>query len=242
MIVMERKEIVFLNSVCFVIGFTIVFSIVGIAIESLLSSTAMSLMNDLRIIGGALIIIFGILIVLSVKYYIPFFTGEYRLHIKRLRNSYLSSLVFGIAFAIGWTPCVGPILGAIYALALSSPALGFLLLLSYSLGIGIPFLIAGAFISKWSVLLKKASRFLRYFNAVSGSLLVVLGILVVTGYIGELSIFLFGANFVVPTGTQLNFLIALFAGVITFFSPCILPLIPAYFSYLAGTAASEAKR
>ena len=239
---MNKQEMIFLNSVFFVIGFTVVFSLVGIILQMFFSHVSIYFMNDLRLIGGVLIVIFGILIVLSNKYYIPIFTTEHKLHFKRLSNSYITSFVFGVAFAIGWTPCVGPILGSIYSLAITSPNLGFLLLLFYSLGIGIPFLIAGAFISKWSGFLKKMSRFLKYFSIFSGILLVLLGILVITGYIGLLSIFLFGANVPIGTGSSLNFLIAIFAGIITFFSPCILPLIPAYFSFMAGSITEEAKK
>ncbi|MDE1855606.1 MAG: hypothetical protein KGH57_04860, partial [Candidatus Micrarchaeota archaeon] len=160
-------------------------------------------------------ILFGIILILSLKYIIPFFSSEHKIKVKRFSSSFLTSFVFGIAFAIGWTPCVGAILGAIYTLALTSPGLGFLLLLTYSLGIGIPFLIVGAFTSK---------------------------LLVVFNYIGLLSVFLLGTSGAVSSSGQLNFLIALIAGILTFLSPCILPLLPAFFSYMAGTTAEEVRR
>ncbi|MDE1824889.1 MAG: sulfite exporter TauE/SafE family protein [Candidatus Micrarchaeota archaeon] len=239
---MERQEIIFVNSIFFVLGFALVFSILGILLQTILSHIALEISGTLRVIGGAVIIIFGILLIASVKYFIPFFTSEYKMKVKKLRSSYLSALVFGIAFAIGWTPCVGAILGSIYTLAATSPGTGFLLLLAYSLGLGIPFLIFGAFTSKIAIFLEKIRGFLKYFNIVSGLFLIGIGILVLTNYIGILALFLVGPQGMMSVSTQLNFLLALVAGVLTFLSPCILPLLPAYFSYMAGTTSEEARK
>lgn len=239
---MRKQDIIFLNSVFFVLGFTLIFSVLGVLFQTILSHASFSIMSILRIIGGIVIIGFGILLIASVKYIIPFFSEEHKLHVKRFENSYISSFVFGIAFALGWTPCVGAILGAIYVFAATSPGLGFLLLIAYSLGLGIPFLIFGAFISKLSDFMRKIGTFLKYFNIISGIFLIVLGLMVVTGYIGLLAIFLLGTAAPMSLSNQLNFLIALFAGVLTFLSPCILPLLPAYFSYMAGTASEEVRK
>lgn len=239
---MEKQDIIFLNSVFFVLGFTLVFSVLGILFQTALSHSSIALMNALRVIGGTVIIAFGVLMIASFKYIIPIFSTEHKLRLKKLKNSYASSLVFGIAFALGWTPCVGAILGSIYVLAATSPGVGFLLLLAYSLGLGIPFLILGAFISKLSAFMKRIHNFLRYFSLVSGIFLVAVGVLVVTGYIGLLAIFLNGTAAPMSLSNQLNFLIALFAGILTFLSPCILPLLPAYFSYISGTASEEVRK
>ena len=238
---MERQEIIFVNSIFFVLGFTLVFSILGILLQTILSHVALELTGILRTIGGVVIILFGILLIASVKYFIPFFTSEYKMKTKKLRNSYLSALVFGIAFAIGWTPCVGAILGSIYTLAATSPGAGFLLLLAYSLGLGIPFLIFGAFTSKIAVFLQKIKGFLKYFNIISGLFLIGIGLLVLTNYIGILAVFLVGPQGMMSVSTQLNFLLALVAGILTFLSPCILPLLPAYFSYMAALHPREGK-
>lgn len=239
---MQKQEIIFLNSVFFVLGFTLVFSIVGILLQTLLANFALMAMGILRVIGGLIIIGFGAILILSLRYIIPFFSSEHKMKVKRFSNSFLTSFVFGIAFAIGWTPCVGAILGAIYTLALTSPGLGFLLLLTYSFGIGIPFLIVGAFTSKLSDFLHKIKGFLKYFNMISGVFLIAIGLLVVFNYIGLLSVFLLGTSGAVSGGGQLNFLIALIAGILTFLSPCILPLLPAFFSYMAGTTAEEVRK
>jgi len=239
---MQKSERIFLNSVFFVLGFTLIFSVIGILFQTALSHAPHSLMYALQIIGGVLIIGFGVLLIASAKYIIPFFSTEHKIHTNRIGNSYLSSFVFGIAFALGWTPCVGAILGAIYIFAATSPGIGFLLLIAYSLGLGIPFLIFGAFISKLSELMKRIRTFLKYFNMVGGAFLIAIGVLIITGYIGVLAVFLVGPSSAMPLNNQLNFLIALVAGILTFLSPCILPILPAYFSYMAGTTSEEMRR
>lgn len=239
---MERQEIIFLNSVSFVLGFTLVFSILGILLQTLLFHISFEAMETIRIIGGAIIFAFGILLILSSRYIIPFFSQGHGIKFKRTGNSFVSSFLFGLGFAMGWTPCVGAILGSIYALAATSPGVGFLLLLSYSLGLGIPFLIFGAFISKLSPMIKKIRGFMVYFNIVAGLFLIAIGALVVTGYIGLIAVFLIGPGGSMSFGNNLNFLVAMLAGVLTFFSPCILPLVPAYFSYMAGTSTDEVKK
>ncbi len=238
---------VFLNSAFFVLGFTLVFSLVGVLLQTVLSGASLEAVNTIRLIGGSVVIAFGVLMIASAKYPIPFFGVEHKIRPRKFRNSYLTSTVFGIAFALGWTPCVGAILGSIYTLAAVSPGLGFLYLVAFSLGLGIPFLIAGAFVSQVSGFLRKAGPFLRYFNVISGLFLIGIGLLVVTNYIGFLQIFL---NNVGPLGSlanplgqfQLNFLIALAAGFLTFISPCILPLVPAFLSFVSGTAVGGVKK
>ena len=246
MIQPNSREVVFLNSAFFVLGFTLVFSVVGVLLQTALSTASLEAVFAVRLVGGSVIIAFGALMIASTKYAIPFFSVEHKVHVRRFRNSYMTSSVFGISFALGWTPCVGAILGSVYTLAAVSPGLGFLYLMSFSLGLGIPFLIAGAFVSRVSGFMRKTGRFLRYFGIISGLFLIGVGLLVVTNYIGVLQIFLNGVG---PLGSlanpfgqfQLNFLIALAAGFLTFISPCILPLLPAFLAYVSGTSAEAAE-
>jgi cytochrome c-type biogenesis protein len=239
---LRDNETVFLNSVFFVFGFMIVFSAIGILLQTLLAHVSYQAKEVITIIGGVIILAFGILLIASAKFIVPFFSTEHKVHFKRFNNSYLSSLTFGIGFALGWTPCVGAILGSIYALAATQPGLSLFLLLAYSLGLGIPFLIFGAFISKLTPFMKKVGPALKYFNVIGGLLLIAMGILVITGYIGELEVFLVGTNGPMSFSTNLNFLFAILAGILTFISPCILPLLPAYLSYMTGTTAQEARK
>jgi cytochrome c-type biogenesis protein len=223
-----------------------VFSMIGVLLQTALSGASLQAVNTVRLVGGSVIITFGVLTIASVRYAIPFFSVEHKIHVRKFRNSYVTSSVFGVAFALGWTPCVGAILGSVYTLAAVSPGLGFLYLMAFSLGLGIPFLMAGAFISRVSGFLKKTGKFLRYFSIVSGAFLIAVGLLVVTNYIGVLQIFL---NNVGPLGSladplgqsQLSFLIALSAGFLTFISPCILPLVPAFLAFVSGTSVVTAK-
>ncbi len=238
----EIRAKIFLNSVAFVLGFTLVFSLFGVLLQTVLSNVAFDAVNILRTVGGTVIILFGIFLIASLKYSIPFLTREHKFRARKFSNRYFSSFVFGVAFAAGWTPCVGAILGSIYALAATAHGTGFLLLFVYSLGIGIPFLIAGLFTGSVSGFLQKSQNLLKYFNIIGGLFLIAIGILVVTNYIGILATFFVGPGSMAVTASQLNFLVAFVAGIITFISPCILPLLPAFFSYMAGTAATEAKK
>ena len=243
----RAREVVFLNSAFFVLGFTLVFSTVGLLLQTVLARAPLGAVNSIRLVGGSVIVGFGVLMVASARYAIPIFGAEHKVHVRKFRSSYLTSSVFGIAFALGWTPCVGAILGSVYTLAAVSPGLGFLYLMAFSLGLGIPFLLAGAFISRVSRFLKRTGRFLRYFNIISGLFLVGVGLLVVTNYIGVLQIFLNGvgplASLANPLAqSQLSFMIALSAGFLTFISPCILPLVPAFLAYVSGTSVEAAKR
>jgi len=242
----ELRERVFLNSAFFVLGFTLVFSTVGVLLQTVLSRASLEAVSMVRLAGGSVIVILGALMIASVKYPIPIFSVEHKIHVSRFSNSYLTSSAFGVAFALGWTPCVGAILGSVYTLAAVSPGLGFLYLMAFSLGLGIPFLIAGAFVSRVSGFFRRSGRFLAYFGIVSGLFLIGVGLLVVTNYIGVLQIFLNGvgplAALANPLGSsQLSFLIALGAGFLTFISPCILPLVPAFLAYVSGTSVEAAK-
>ena len=148
---MAKQWTIFLNSVFFVLGFSIIFSIVGVLLQSILANVSFTVKKWLGYIGGTIIIFFGIYLLGLIK--IPFLEQEHKLRVKRkFRYSYITSFVFGSAFAVGWTPCVGAILGGILTLAVSNPASAFPLLLSYSLGLGIPFLIVGLFTNSASSL------------------------------------------------------------------------------------------
>ncbi|MBI4895302.1 MAG: sulfite exporter TauE/SafE family protein [Candidatus Aenigmarchaeota archaeon] len=239
--VVDTKGKIFLNSVAFVLGFSIVFSLIGVFIQAVFSSATYATLELLRMVGGALIIAFGVFMIASLKYNIPFLMTEHKIKARRFSNSYISSFVFGVAFAIGWTPCVGAILGSIYTFAATSPGIGFLLLLTYSLGIGIPFLIVGAFTSKLSGFLKRSEGFLKYFNIIGGVILIVLGILIFFNYLGIIATFFVGTDVGLTLTGQLSFGLAFAAGVLTFLSPCILPLVPAFLSYMAGTSANEVR-
>ena len=108
---------------------------------------------------------------------------------KRSKASYPMSFVFGLAFAAGWTPCVGPILGTILTLAATTPSVAFNLLLVYSLGLGIPFILIGVFYSRSNRIIRSMSKHLKYYNIILGGFIVILGILVFTNQLAYIANF-----------------------------------------------------
>jgi cytochrome c-type biogenesis protein len=182
--IFEQKGVripVFLHALSFVIGFSIVFIFLG----AIIGLTGYAVIPDYHLLGkiaGSLLIAFGVFILLAMK--VPWLNYE-----KRLRpglgktTGYLRSLFVGAAFSITWTACVGPILGSILAIASTQATAwhGAYLLAVYSLGLGLPFLIVGIAFDSMLPLLKRINRYSGIIHVVSGLLLIVIGILVITG-------------------------------------------------------------
>jgi cytochrome c-type biogenesis protein len=170
---------IFISSVFFVLGFSVVFSVLGVLLQSVLSSIAYDLQTILGYIGGLVIMFFGLMLIGLIR--IPALEAERKIQIKGLNTSYITSFIFGAAFAVGWTPCVGAVLGGILTLAVTDPGTAFPLMLTYSLGLGIPFLLVGLFVSRAAKFIKSIGPLLKWLNIVFGIILVILGILVFTG-------------------------------------------------------------
>lgn len=183
----QRLEI-FLNSLAFVLGFGLVFALLGVLLNTLLTNIAYDAQIWLSRVGGVLIIIFGLYLLGLLK--IPYLEREHKLNVKkRFSSRYLTSAAFGAAFAAGWTPCVGAVLGAILGLAATQPGISFFLLISYSAGFGIPFLIVGLFTVQATQLINRFGRAAIYINRAFGLVLIVLGILIFTQYLNRLANF-----------------------------------------------------
>ncbi len=240
----SRRWSIFINTLFFVLGFSIVFSIVGVLLQSLLSNVAYTVQNWLSYIGGAVIIIFGLYLLGLIK--VSFLDREHKLKVKRkFKYSYVTSFVFGAAFAVGWTPCVGAVLGSILTLAATNPASAFKFLLSYSFGLGAPFLLVGLFTSQASKLIEKAGNWLKYVNYVFGVILIIIGILVFTQQLSKIANAPFLTNLLISAqgekidfGNKLGIGVTFIAGLASFLSPCVLPLVPGFLSYLATTTAN----
>jgi cytochrome c-type biogenesis protein len=170
---------IFLNTIYFVLGFSLVFAVLGVILNSFLANVGTSFQAMFQTIGGAVIIAFGAYLILSTRLRVLNFEKR-MINLPRFKTTYLTSFVFGAAFASGWTPCVGPILGTTLTLAATSPGAAYNSLLTYSLGLGVPFLITGAFFSQSTKIIKKMVKHLKYFNPIMGAILIVLGILVLT--------------------------------------------------------------
>jgi cytochrome c-type biogenesis protein len=171
---------IFLNTVYFVLGFSLIFAVLGVLLNSILIGVGNGFQHLLTSIGGIVIIGFGGYLILSTRLRTLNFEKKMMTRLPRFKTSYITSFVFGAAFAAGWTPCVGPILGSTFALAASHPAAAYNSLLAYSLGLGVPFLITGAFFSQATGLIRKMVKHLKYFNLAMGGILIIVGILLFT--------------------------------------------------------------
>jgi cytochrome c-type biogenesis protein len=185
----------FSHGVAFVIGFSAVFILLGAA-----ASVVGALLYDLRIwiarIGGVVVIIFGLHTMGVVN--IPFLDYDTRRQVNPdPRLGYLSSGLMGVFFSAGWAPCVGPVLGAVLTLALNSAQLqlGVILLTAYSAGLAIPFLIAALGIGKFAQVIRRYSKAIHYLAIGTGILLVILGVMLLTGTLERLAQFGFFVDF-----------------------------------------------
>jgi len=178
----DRKRLpLFFHSLSFVVGFSLVFIILGASV-GLLGFTLNFNMALTQAIAGGLLIAFGLFMLASLK--IPWLNYEKRLAPSvGTTTSYLRSLIIGAIFSLAWTPCVGPILGGILTLAWSSETAwqGAALLAVYSLGLGLPFLIIGAAFDSIRPLLRRIHRYSTWSYIISGLLLIAVGILILTG-------------------------------------------------------------
>lgn len=175
---------VLMAALSFVLGFATVFTLLG-ATASALSQLLAEHLDALAVVAGIVLILFGLHFAGLLR--IGFLNYEKRFHLRERPVSLLGAYVVGLAFAFGWTPCVGPVLAGILTLAAASDgvAQGAALLFAYALGIGVPFLLAAAFITPF---LRFVARFRRHFRVVEiavGGLLILAGVLVLTGSFQE---------------------------------------------------------
>jgi cytochrome c-type biogenesis protein len=272
----RRQRGVLTHAALFVLGFTLVFSFLGASV-GLVGSVVQESQRWINLVAGVLLVLFGLhvtglLRIVTFKLMSlsddaplaglrkPLTAGMYRLTsllYREKRVDYqpkargpLASLGVGMAFAVGWTPCVGFILGGILTAALNqSDATGAMfLLLAYSLGLGIPFLLAAAFIDRARSVLRALARHSTLVGWVSGVALIVFGVMIALDVTSQLNQYLgtvpvvddafllegtsegLGVTWVAP---------AFLAGILSFLSPCVLPMVPIYLAHLAGTVDPE---
>lgn len=180
------KFYILYKSLGFVIGFSIVFVIMGASITSLGKLFIKNQMIFKRI-AGILIIIFGLHTSGILK--IKFFSQEKKFMNFGNTHGTFGSVLMGMAFAAGWTPCVGPILSSIlvYATSMDTIGRGILLLILYSLGLAVPFVLTALAVDKLSSKLPKVTKHLKIVSIISGILLIILGVLIFTNKVGLLS-------------------------------------------------------
>ncbi len=258
------RAYVFSHALLFVAGFTLVFVLVFGLPTTVLGTLLYDYRNWITAVGGVLVIVLGLHMAGAFKALVglagpvgplrgalarldatldAIILPERRLQIDQDRSpSYIRSAVIGITFAAGWTPCVGPLLGLVLSLASTEPARAAFLLLVYSMGLAVPFLLTAALLGTATGFLKRINRYMHAIELVSGLLLVVVGVFLVGGAFSYINI-LFSATPSWTTalesslaGSTISVPLAFVAGLLSFLSPCVLPLVPIYLGYLTGTA------
>lgn len=187
--VQRSRRITLIHSLLFITGFTLVFLALG-ATASVVGQLFFFSRDWIGRIGGVLVILLG-LYLLGV-FNIGALGRERRIHIANKPIGYIGTVLVGMAFAAGWTPCIGPILGAVLTYTANSADLnyGLVLLLAYSLGLAVPFLLAALMIDRFMVLFQRYRGVLLWTSRISGVLLIAMGILMVTGSMTLLSAWL----------------------------------------------------
>lgn len=176
----DRRHWAFWHALLFVAGFSIVFILLGAGATALGSTLKYHKMTIARV-GGVLIILFGIYALGFVRF--GFMERERRVHLDRKPMGFMGSLLVGMAFAAGWTPCLGPVLAGILTMAGTTESLGrgMFLLGAYSLGLAVPFLLAALAVDRFRDWFARFRRWLPWVQRASGVLLIIVGILLVTG-------------------------------------------------------------
>ncbi|WP_414732667.1 cytochrome c biogenesis CcdA family protein [Acetobacterium carbinolicum] len=179
----DNKRTAIFNALGFVLGFTVVFVLLG-AFAGRIGSVLIEHQTVVNVGGGIIIILFGLNFMEVLN--IPFLNTTRQMNMNHSRISFFSALLFGIVFSIGWTPCVGAFLGSALMMAASSgdTLKGILMLLSFSLGLGIPFMVSAILIEQLKSTFDFVKRHYRIINRLSGGLLVLIGLLMATGLLG----------------------------------------------------------
>lgn len=231
---------VFWTSLAFVCGFSIAFVLLGATATGIgkFLITNKSLFTK---IAGIVVILLGLHMTGVVR--IPLLYREKRVQIARKPPGILGALLLGFAFAIGWTPCIGPFLGATLTLAAEKETVrsGMLLLFAFSMGLGIPFLLVALALNTFFKAFERIKKHFHAIEIIGGSLLILIGILLITGSFTRLARLASGLPEIGlgPSGENLSLVSAFVAGLLAFLSPCVLPLIPGYISYVSGSTLQD---
>lgn len=187
-----RRSVVMGLSLCFVLGFSTIFVILG-AGATVMGQALLRWRYELNLLGGAIIILFGLFMIGMAR--IASMDREFRLHLNLPGGGIGTAYVLGLAFGFGWTPCIGPILGTILTASATSATLGqgIGLLVIYSAGLGVPFLIVAAFTDRLSGRLRSVRRIGRRLHQAAGGVMILMGIAMLTGELSALSYWLLEA-------------------------------------------------
>jgi cytochrome c-type biogenesis protein len=185
---------VLLHSLCFITGFSFVFILLG-AIAGIASSSIQAYLREglewVEKIGGLLILLFGVH--MTGLFHFGALLGDKRVHLQKKPSGFIGTFVVGLAFAAGWTPCIGPILASILVVAASSGQIGegVVLLAIYSLGLGIPFLLSGLLFHQFLATFKRFRKHIRLVKIGTGVMLIAVGIMLMFNMLGEITMFFY---------------------------------------------------
>ncbi len=176
-------------SLFFVLGFSVVFIVLG-ASASALGESLLKYRYETNIAGGAIITVFGLFMTGLIK--LPYLQRDTRFHLNVDGGGPISAFVLGLAFGFGWTPCIGPILGAILAASAVAATLnqGIALLAVYALGLSLPFLAAAVFADRFLIRLRSMRRMGKTLHIVAGVIMIITGIAMITGYLSAFGFWL----------------------------------------------------
>lgn len=236
-----RRLMTFGHALSFVLGFSLVFVVGWGGAATALGQLFSAYKPVLAKIGGVVVILLGLFTLKVIR--IPWLNYDTRPQWKPKPSQDLaSSGLMGIFFAAGWTPCVGTTLGAILTLGFTQSGSGQAMILSsgYALGLGIPFLVIGLGMDRATRLVGRMRGWFRPIEVASGILMILLGALMLSDRITWIASWALKNRFFLdlPFGktSAPTYLIAVLAGMLSFFSPCVLPLVPAYMGYLSNKA------
>lgn len=183
------RKIVVVNSLLFILGFSIIFIALG-ASATFIGKFLAQHIRWFEIVGGVVVILLGLHF--AGVFRLKFLERERKIQVQEKPIGLLGTIVVGMAFGAGWMPCVGPILGAILTMAATTQnvAKGILLLAVYSLGLGIPFFLSGVIIHKFFEYFKTLRKYFRVIAVAGGILLITVGVLLISGYFSRLSSYL----------------------------------------------------
>ena len=231
---------IFMHALLFVFGFALVFVIGWGGSVTVLGQLFGTYKSVLAQIGGVIVIVFGLATLEVIR--VPWFYADTRAQYSGKHGTYGGSALMGIFFAAGWSPCIGATLGAILTMGLSQQTVGQAMWLAsgYSLGLGIPFLAMAAGLERASGWIKRMRPYQKYFKIASGGFIIVIGVLLLTNTMSLIAIWAFKNGYFIESFTTYaaapTYLTAILAGLLSFVSPCVLPLVPAYLGYLSGHA------
>jgi len=234
----NERLLLLLHAFLFVLGFSLVFVVGWGGSVTALGQVFGVYKKAIAQIGGVLVIMFGLATLEVIQ--IPWFYADTRSQYTSRRGTFGGSVLMGIFFAAGWSPCIGATLGAILTMGLSQETVGQAMWLSsgYSLGLGIPFLVMALGLERASIWLKRIRPYQKYFKVASGMFIIVIGILLLTNTMSLIAIWAFQNGYYIDAFTTYaaapTYLTAILAGLLSFLSPCVLPLVPAYLGYLSG--------